>query len=219
MKAPAWSHTSLETFNQCPKKWFHKYILKEKEPSSPALERGNYVHKSIENYLLNKAAMPDDLAGFAPLVNSVESKVNLGGKIHIEYKMGLTEQLYAAEFFSKNVWARASADVVIVDGRKALVIDWKTGKVREKEKQLKILAMFLFRHIPSLQEITACNIWLEHGKGGEVYKFYNEKESEYWSGLKPEIQAVEKAVENNQFECKPSPLCGWCFVKDCKFNK
>lgn len=212
---PPWSFSMLEKFENCPRSAFHKYILKEKEPSSPAIEDGNRVHKALELRVRDGTPMPDDLQKYEPLVYSiVKAPIR-----HTELKMGITRQLTPCGFFDGSVWGRCASDVTIINGKYAWIGDWKTGKPREKELQVKINAMFLFKHFPEITEIIGTNIWLKEMKIGTPYKFTRDKEAEYWTDIVKRVQAMEMALEKEYWPEKPSGLCGWCSVKSCRYNK
>ena len=208
-----WSYTMLSTFEECPRKFHSRYILKEKEPPSPALEKGREIHKQCEDYLRGGDVAP--FLAVASVRNSAKGK-----KLAVEQKMGLNGQMEPVGFFEDNVWGRGAADVIILDDAKAFMVDWKTGKVREKEDQLAILShAFVFPHYPRIQEITACNIFLEHGKTGAIRKYTRDQSAAFWQQFLPRIERMEKAVESNSFSMMPGPLCSWCHVSQCPNNR
>lgn len=53
------SATSIKLFKSCPRRWYERYVLEKKEPTSKAMLRGNEVHRQLEEYLLN-GTLPDD---------------------------------------------------------------------------------------------------------------------------------------------------------------
>jgi len=211
----AWSYSSLDTYTQCPRRFYHKYILREKEPPSPALDRGNAVHKACESYL--KGGAPVD-APYAPLVEAVKRKAQ-PHNLHVEKKMGLLGNCEPCGFFDDRVWGRGAADVVIEDGEHAFIADWKTGKIREKAAQLAILSLFVFKHFPEVLKITACNIWLEHSKVGTPYEFTREDSHTMWASMIRQIQEVEKSIADQKYDMKPGPLCAYCRVTQCPNNR
>lgn len=211
---PPWSFSMLEKFENCPRSAFHKYILKEKEPSTPAIEEGNRVHKALEMRILHGTPLPEAYQNYEQFASSLCS-----GTVHAELKMGITRRILPSGFFAPDVWGRCAADVVRISGNSALVADWKTGKPREKELQVKICAMFLFKHFPHLTKVTGVNIWLKEMRIGEVYTFYKEKEAEYWTDILKRVNAMEQALEKEYWPEKPSGLCGWCPVTTCRYNK
>ena len=47
-----WSYSSLSTFKQCPRKYYHTKVAKDVvEPMSQAMLYGNRVHKAAEEYV------------------------------------------------------------------------------------------------------------------------------------------------------------------------
>ena len=214
-----WFYTAIDTFDQCPRKFYHKYILKEKDPETPALARGNAVHKALEHYMKYGYAKGDiDIGKFHPLADAVVRQAR-GKKLMVELKMGVLGNLEPCGFFDDHVYGRGAADVLIVDYPNAFLIDWKTGKVREKRTQLAVLSLFVFKHFPRVNIITACNIWLEAGHHGEVYTFERSGEAAGWLELISKVKQIEAAIERQQFCMMPGPLCGFCPVKQCPNNR
>jgi hypothetical protein len=210
----------LSTFEDCPLKWYDRYILKNKEPETESTRYGKYVHGSIEDYINGKRELPEDLQRNKALVDSVKSQFRDQSKV--ELKMGVTKELSPAEFFGNDVWGRCAADVALIhnDSNHAFIGDWKTGKKFEKEDQLKIGAMMLFKHFDSLQSVSGCNLWLKYNKMGEVYTFERTKETQYWVDLLKRLDKMYKAVGTPAaVETRPGFMCNYCPVKNCKFNK
>lgn len=52
------SASSITLFQDCNRKWYEKYVLGKKEPSSKAMKQGTDVHTVLENYLL-RGEQPD----------------------------------------------------------------------------------------------------------------------------------------------------------------
>lgn len=220
MDSLVWSYSSLSCFEECPRKWHDKYILKNKESPSKEIEYGNFIHKSIENYLLDKGQLPSELDKNSALINSIKEQFK--DQSAAELKMGLTEKLKPCEFFGKGVWGRSAADVALVhyNSANAFLGDWKTGKPREKEDQIKVQAMFLFKLFPKLQSIRGMNLWLKTNKRGDMYTFHREDEPKMWADLLPRINKMYNAVgTSNAQGMTPGPLCSYCPVKACQFNK
>jgi PD-(D/E)XK nuclease superfamily len=216
---PPWSHTMLELFEQCPRKFYHRYILKEKEPPSKVLEHGNMIHKACENYLNTQGrAAALAIEPYRPILDSVLRQAE-GKTLQVERKLAISKNMKVTDFFNHACWGRGAADVIILDGDRAMLIDWKTGKVREKSEQLLTLAhAFMFTEFHRINTITACNIFLEHGKIGQPYTFKREDNAKFWQWMTPRIQRVEQAIASNAFCMMPGPLCGYCYVISCPKN-
>lgn len=213
-----WSYSSLDCFAQCPRKFYHRYVLREKEPETDALRHGNAVHAALEQRIKG-TPLPEALQRYDPMAQSIINAWHKGMKVYAELKMGLTRNFEPCGFFDKNVWGRGAADVILIAGDKAVIFDWKTGKKREKEDQLRLLAMFVFKHFPTVAQVAGMNLWLEPNEIGSRYTYLRQQEPALWQYLIPQIQSVERALTENSWPEKPSGLCGWCSVKACQFNK
>ena len=61
----AWSYSSLNLFQQCPKKYYHLKVAKDiKEKQTQALIYGNEVHKAAEEYVANDVELPEQFQIF-----------------------------------------------------------------------------------------------------------------------------------------------------------
>lgn len=52
------SASSIKLYKSCPRRWYERYILDKKEPTSPAMLKGTRVHTALEDYLI-KGIQPD----------------------------------------------------------------------------------------------------------------------------------------------------------------
>lgn len=215
-----WSYSMLETFEQCPLKFYDKHILKHKEPESEEAKYGMFIHENCERYISKRQDfLPEELQRNKPLIESVRHKFN--GRSKAELKMGVTNTLAPADFFGRDVWGRGVADVSLVyDSPEACVLDWKTGKVREKEDQLRIMALMTMALYPHIETVKAANIWLKDNKLGEVYTFKRADQQTLWLDIIKRLDKMYAAIGTDQAaEAKPSFVCSFCPVKSCKWNK
>ena len=52
MTLPAWSFSSIKTFEQCPKKYYHLKVAKDfKEQETEAMHYGTRFHEAAEFYI------------------------------------------------------------------------------------------------------------------------------------------------------------------------
>lgn len=215
---PPWSYSSINCFETCPKQYYHKYILKQKEPISVHAKNGTNTHTALEHRLRDKKPLDVAYSPYEKLVGSVE-KAATGGELLVEVPLAITKEFTPCGFFDRNVWGRGKADIVIKKLPRMWVGDWKTGKIREKKFQVQVFAGFLFKMYPEAEEIHANNLWLNDGKVGESYRFTKEGESSIWQEILYKLGRIELAASKDKFDPKPSGLCKMCFVKDCPFNK
>lgn len=214
-KFPAWSFSSLQTFEQCPTKWQAKYVTKTyKEPPQAHLEHGVRVHKALEDRVKDGAPLPPDCVEYEPYI---ESFLKFPAKqILTEYQVGLTENLTPTGFFAKDVWWRGVVDIALVGEGKAFVGDYKTGKRKPDFTQLNLFSAAMFAHFPELESIKQTFIWLKF-KQHDSEQMDRSGTAAFWQKMLPRVERMQYAYENDHYFEKPSGLCGWCWHKGCKF--
>src|ERR1700761_618765 len=97
---PPWSYSALSTFENCPKQYYHRYILKEKEPDTVHTKHGTEVHTALENRLKDKTPLIKSYSPFEKLASSVE-KAAEGGMMFVELPLALDKAFNPCGFFSK----------------------------------------------------------------------------------------------------------------------
>jgi hypothetical protein len=95
----------------------------------------------------------------------------------------------------------------------AVLLDWKTGKVREDPFELEVQAVLFQAHEPIVEHLYGQYVWLREGRRGKLHDVSDTKRT--WA----RIQALANEIENSRYDKTPGPLCNWCPVKDCEHNK
>jgi len=155
----SWSYSSIKTFQQCPKKYYHLKVAKDvKDEGSEATIYGQELHKAAEDYIKDDVALPPQFAFMQDLLDSLKK---IPGEKHCELKLGIAKRdgkYVACDFFEKDVWWRGIADLVIINGDTAYSVDYKTSKNAKyaDTKQLDLVASALFTHFPQLRTIKSC---------------------------------------------------------------
>jgi hypothetical protein len=214
----SWSYSSLDLYKQCPHKYYRLRIKKDiVEPPTEHLSYGLEVHKAAEEYIRDGKDIPEK---YAFIKESLDMLKTIKGEKHCELRLGLTKGLEPCEFFAKDVWWRGIADLIILQGEKAYVVDYKTGKSAKyaDPKQLELLSLALFKHFPQVKKV----------KGGLLFVVANEfvkadyeqeKEGLYWTRWIEDTNRLEKSIELDVWNPKPNFSCTkWCAVKDCVHN-
>jgi hypothetical protein len=212
-----WSYSSLSLFQQCPKKYNHLRVLKDVvEPQSEQILYGLEVHKAAEDYVREGKPLPEHLAYMKGMLDALIAKPGIK---HAEQKLGLTEQLEPCGFMAKDVWWRGIADLTIVNGEEAKVIDYKTGNHRYADtKQLEILSLAIFKHYPSVKVVKSGLLFVVH-KAFIKADFTQEKQEELWQYWKDETARLKAAYDNNVWNPKTNFTCkAWCPVTTCAHN-
>jgi hypothetical protein len=137
-----------------------------------------------------------------------------------EMKLGLrkTEDGYeACGFFDKDVWYRGIVDLLILDGDRAWMIDYKTGKNAKYAdmKQLDLMAGAIFVKYPELKVIKS---GLAYVVSHEFPKKTHERKKlkQYLSVFDDQLDRLDAAMDNGIWNAQTSPLCGWCPVTSCE---
>lgn len=204
----------LETFEQCPMKWAHQSYFKDVpyEQNKYAKE-GDKIHKALEFRLRDKIRLPRAFAGFERYAKTVEGTVG-GGTLLTEAQLGVTRDLSPCGFFDADVWGRAKLDVVVVKGSKALILDWKTGKFKSSDEQLRLSSLFVFMTMPEVETVKIKYVWLKDGRtsppSGDDIISRDESLDDFDRLYKGRIERAEGLVGLEDFDYRPSPLCGWC---------
>ena len=214
----SWSYSSISTFKQCPKKYFHLKVAKDvKDEPGEAADYGSAVHLAAEEYIRDGNPIPEKFAYMRPIVERLEA---IPGEKHAELKLGVrrTNGGYApCDFFDKDVWWRGIADLLIIDDHKAWCIDYKTGKSARyaDTKQLDLLAGAVFTHFPNIMQVKSSLIFVVSGELIPKTHVITER-SQYMSVFDEQLDQLDAAMENGVWNPKSGPLCGWCPVTSCE---
>lgn len=212
-----WSHSSLSSFENCPKAYFHTRILKDVvETKGEATIWGEVVHEHFEHRLRDGVALPDNLEIHEPFLNYLDS---LPGTALVESKIALDKALRPCEFFADDVWYRGVIDYGKVDGTSARLLDHKTGKHHGKFAQLKLFALHTFAAYPEVETVRAEYYWTQtRTTNGETYA--REQIPALWQEFVPALRQYAQAFREDIWQPRPSGLCnGWCAVTKCEHWK
>lgn len=216
---PPWSYTHLDTFDNCPRQYRARYIEKIPTETTKEMLDGRKVHDALDRRVAANCPLPPDMQKYDPLCESIiTSARSVNGEIRTEMKVAINRQFQPCDFFAKDVYGRGALDVSILAPPNMFIGDWKTGKTREKDFQVKVFAFFGFIHYPMVNKIKAFNIWLPTLKPGEPYSFTRDHLPNIWSTIYMKLAAMEQAAAQDNFPPRKSPLCGYCPVKTCEHN-
>ena len=215
---PSWSYSSIKTFDQCPKKYFHLKVVQDvKDEGNEASRYGNDAHAAAEAYIKDGTPIPDTYAVMRPVVEALSK---FPGDKHTELRLGIKRTDNGFEpcgFFDKDVWYRGIVDLLIVKGKTAYLIDYKTGKNAKYAdmKQLDLMAGAVFIHFPNVVRIKS---GLAFVVSNEFPKKDHARENlnQYLAVFDDQLDQLEAAMDNGIWNAKTSPLCGWCPVTTCE---
>lgn len=221
MTAITWSYSSLKTFEQCPKKYYHLKVVKDvKDEGSEATLYGQELHKAAEDYLKDGTPIPPK---FGYVQDTVDAIKKIPGKKHCELKLGVkrTDKGYEpCDFFDKEVWWRGIGDVVVVQDERIFSLDYKTSKNAKYAdlKQLDILAAALFTHFPQIKKIKSALAFVVSNEFVHKEHFAEMRDS-YFAAFEPDLDRLATAQETGVWNTNTGPLCKFCPVVSCEHNR
>ena len=213
-----WSYSSLSLFMQCPRKYHRLRVVKDiVEPPQEHLIYGSAVHKAAEEYVRDGTPIPEKYGFIQEYLDPLKA---LPGDKLCEHEMGLTKDFEPCGFRDKNVWFRGIADLLIINGNKARIIDYKTSKSSRyaDKKQLELLSLLTFKHFPHVESIKASLLFLVC-KDLVPAEFKEDQQHDCWQKWVVETNQLESAMITDVWNPKPNFTCrGWCPVTDCEHN-
>jgi len=214
-----WSYSSISLFQQCPRKYHRLRVVKDiVEPPQDHLIYGSAVHKAAEEYLRDGTPIPEK---FSYIERKIAPFKNMPGTMLCEHEMGVTRNLEPCAFRDKDVWFRGIADLLIVNGDKARVADWKTSKSSRyaDRKQLELLSLLVFKHFPEVRSVSAGLVFLV-ADDLVTAKYERDAQEESWQVWLGEAHLLDQAFNNDVWNPRPNFTCrGWCPVSDCEHNQ
>jgi hypothetical protein len=215
-KKITWSHTFLHTYADiCPHQAWRRFIKRDIPfVATVASERGIRTHKAMQRRIEGKA-LPAEFSEFERFALPFDGK-----SAKAETKLGITMEGKATGFFAEDTWGNGVLDVVLTDGppTTAFLADWKTGKSKyESAFELEVHAVLLHAKHPTLTKIVGQYIYLGENLVSHIYDLTDTMKT--WKKICSIMLEVEADLKAGHFEKREGPLCSWCSVKDCQYNK
>jgi hypothetical protein len=221
VKIPAWSFSSIKTFDQCPKKFYHLKVVKDFQEDQGAehLMYGTAFHEAAEFYIRDDTPLPPQ---FSYAKSSLDNLKQRAGRKLCEYEMGLTEDLQPCGFKDPNVWWRGIADLIILeeDGT-ARVVDYKTGKSAKYADigQLELMALAVFKHFPEVKRVKGGLLFVIAKQFPKASYDRAVDEPKLWEKWLRDHGRMKRAYETNVWNPRTSGLCKrHCVVLSCQHN-
>lgn len=215
-----WSFSSLKTFEQCPRKYYHVKIAKDTvEKDTVATLYGKAMHSAAEHYIRDGEPLPKHYEHLQPVLDTL---AQIDGDKYCELKLGLTKDLKPCSFNAKNVWWHGIADLVVINEAKELAysVDFKTSKNARyaDTKQLDLVAIGLFKKFPAIKRVKSALVFVV---SNELVRTEHvvEHVSRYIEKPAQVVQRIEAAISNNVWNPIEGPLCRFCPVRTCEFNR
>lgn len=215
-----WSFSSLKTFQQCPKKYYHVKIAKDVvESDTQATLYGRSVHSAAEEYVRDGTPLPKPYEYIKPYLDTLSA---IPGDKYCELELGLTENLEACEFHAPNVWWHGIADFVVVNEDKGIAhsVDYKTSKSARYADvaQLNYVAVGLFAKFPKIKRVKSALLFVVSNEFVKAEQTVEEVDK-YMERARQDVARIKAALGNEVWNPISGPLCRFCSVKQCEYNR
>lgn len=237
-KFSPYSHSKIETWIHCPKKFEWNYIIKPpSEPVvNPVLEKGTLFHGILEFHVIDKLDEFELSDTFKALTKKDAENIigqaldfvetsetynwikSLNGVKVPEQEIFLGPDLKPVNSLEESL-VRGFIDLIIFDekSKSCYIFDWKTGgkskedlkKWPKSKDQLELYAVWAHQTY-DVEHIETAFIYVEHD---HMTKYVFEKSD--MSGLKNKIKDKINNIETDKsFKKNLSQLCAWCDFKE-----
>lgn len=203
------SYSFLRDLMNCPQKAFRKFIKRDlPKEDTPELRDGIIAHEILAGYINGKSTR-------LPVELEAHAKPLIAQGARAEVKMGMTKDVQASDFWG-DPWFRGVADVLVIDPPAAVILDWKTGKPREDDRELKCLSMLVKANYPDINRVYGAYVWLKEGRMGTWRDLTDVNQT--YHGTVAAMEDAKRYEREDEWPVKPNALCSWCPVVDCRFN-
>ena len=154
--------------------------------------------------------------------DTLDALNKIEGEKLCEVKLGLTKDLKACEFSAPDVWWHGIADLVVLNEEKGLAhsADYKTSKSARyaDTKQLDLVAAGIFAKFPKINRVKSALIFTV-SKEFVKAEHHREMMPKYLEKPTKDVARIEAALENGVWNPSSGPLCKFCAVKQCEYNR
>lgn len=210
----AWSVSRYADYDRCPLFFKEKHITKAiKYETSPAMERGNEIHKGVAAWLTGAAeGCPRD-AFQNPRAEQILSELRQmpQSQLVVEQQWGFTAHWKPTGWFGSDTWFRSILDVGLVyEDLTAESLDWKTGKrYGHNADQMELNALAVMCKYPPVTSVTSRMIYLDDkGKDiediGDFPATHKQRLIDKWT------KKVEPMFTDKVFAPRPNDKCKFC---------
>lgn len=200
-----WSLSRLKTFETCHAKYDYRYRQHiEDTYKSPAAERGILIHKGIEAAINSTSPVPEEASFLSTYVNEVRGKENF--LVRPEFRLELTRD-WKPVGPGDEVWFVGILDLLSVDPTqtRAVVDDWKSGKIYpDHEQQKELYGITTFRLLPTVQELLTQFHYFDLGKvvTRTYYPGHVEPAMERWNSRVAKMEAATEFLPMPSYSCR-----------------
>lgn len=209
-KILGFSYSRWGCFSKCKRKFKYKFIDRIKEEDNYATSRGGRIDKLAEGVVKGDiTGTPKDLKYFKDDFKYL-AELYSKGKAEVQKRL-LVDLKWNSLDNWPGYWNCGFLDTLVSAESTQLIIDYKTGKIREDdhEEQANMYACLL----QSDNLLTHVEFW-----------YLDQADIRYWSYTKDEIKKLQKmwlkrygvVLKETKYPSNPSYLCDYCSFANSK---
>lgn len=211
----AWSFSRINSFENCPRKYWHENVGKTIPfEETEEMASGKEWHKGAELFIKRGAKLPLHMRHWE---STLQKFKDAPGEKMVEQQIALNAKWEPVEWYAKDAWLRVKSDLTILNGDQAVQIDYKTGKPKDDYTQLRLNSAVTFHLAPELKTIKHGFLWTKT----KTLTFETMNLTDvpvFWADMLPRVQRYQQAHDQQNFPPKPGFLCrGYCKVKTCQY--
>lgn len=221
----ALSYSRLSQAEMCLKKFHSQYLEKSypDEGENFFFIKGQRKHTQLEQYVLAKRQpqmvstlkFDDDVEEMFPMIDKLCEAMP---DFTAEQKLAVDTNFKPCGWFDSDVMFRAIVDFRAISDSIMVIIDWKSGKVREYDDkptgQLHLTAAIMFAHHPEVMEATTGYAFIEHKQMlKKVFQRGEDLEGPFFKAFEWINSITDWAPSKNQY-------CKYCLLtnKECPYK-
>jgi len=218
----ALSYSRLSTYLKCPRQFSLQYVDKAfpDDSNNPHFVRGNNIHKQLEDYAAAKVrkkqiptvtipSLSPECIGPSKMVDGMLDSFEM---IIPEAQISVDKDFKKVDWFSKQSYYRAIFDLLcFTEGSpNAVLLDWKTGKVRDYDHsehgQLRLSACIVFSLLPYIEKVTVAYVFVDHKQTIKA-EFHRDE----LPAMLESFHGAHKTVNTDEeWLPKVNQYCKWC---------
>jgi CRISPR/Cas system-associated exonuclease Cas4 (RecB family) len=226
MKALQLSYSKLNTYENCPRQFKAKYVTKTypDEGDNQYFIHGHKIHKQLEQQVLfmqgkgEQVKLHSEAQSAIGIIQGVLDKFE---EIYVEQKISVDVDFSIVPWFDRSTYYRAVMDLVAKRPGLAMLIDWKTGKVREYDDkptgQLHLAAAMLLSTQQDVDKVVTAYCFVGHNH--TIPKTFHRKDLNEL--IDPFHEAWHVIDEDEEFLPKKNSNCYFCAINpaECEFQR
>lgn len=205
----SFSASRVADYKACPKMFYEKNVAKSVPfVKTREMEEGTRVHKVLEYRVRDKVPLIGEDQQYERICQSLEKAA---GTTFCELQIALDQRFAPCGWFDKQAYIRVIMDVMKLNGESGFMGDYKTGKPKFDEYQLKLAAAVGFVVYPAVRKWTTAYIWLKSGLMDPA-TYTREQLPGMWESLLEWPAKMQESSVLNNWRATPGWACGYCPV-------